>query len=177
MSSETVIHDEPVTRRSYRRQPRVEMTPEAAQHFSTWLKTHRRRLKLTQPALARQAGVSKQYISLLEGSRKPGTDRNPVTPSMRIVDKIAQALGVSPQEHDKARRLAGYVTVEDTLFLPLTNPHPTLTEDEKHLAARQSLEVMKMELNRVMKLLKESAPEEQASADQNALSAPSTPSA
>ena len=54
------------------------------------LKENRKRLGITQPELAERAGMSTQYLAMIEISRK--------FPTSDILEKLAAALGINPHE-------------------------------------------------------------------------------
>ena len=54
------------------------------------LKENRRRLGITQPELAERAGMSTQYLAMIEIARK--------FPTADILDRLAAALGINPNE-------------------------------------------------------------------------------
>jgi transcriptional regulator with XRE-family HTH domain len=73
--------------------------------FGQWLRAHRTNKRMTVESLARKAGISKQYLSVLERAPKHPLTGKAVQPKVEIVDRIAKALGVSV---DEARIAAGY---------------------------------------------------------------------
>ena len=54
------------------------------------LKENRRRLGITQPELAERAGMSTQYLAMIEIARK--------FPTADILERLAMALGINPHE-------------------------------------------------------------------------------
>jgi transcriptional regulator with XRE-family HTH domain len=54
------------------------------------LKENRRRLGITQPELAERAGMSTQYLAMIEIARK--------FPTADILERLAEALGINPHE-------------------------------------------------------------------------------
>jgi len=54
------------------------------------LKENRRRLGITQPQLAERAGMSTQYLAMIEIARK--------FPTADILERLAMALGINPNE-------------------------------------------------------------------------------
>jgi transcriptional regulator with XRE-family HTH domain len=54
------------------------------------LKENRRRLGITQPELSERAGVSTQYLAMIEIARK--------FPTADILERLAAALGINPNE-------------------------------------------------------------------------------
>ena len=54
------------------------------------LKENRRRLGITQPELAKRAGMSTQYLAMIETARK--------FPTADILERLAAALGINPNE-------------------------------------------------------------------------------
>jgi len=54
------------------------------------LKENRRRLGITQPELAERAGMSTQYLAMIEIARK--------FPTANILERLAAALGINPNE-------------------------------------------------------------------------------
>jgi len=54
------------------------------------LKENRRRLGITQPELAKKAGMSTQYLAMIEIARK--------FPTADILERLAAALGINPNE-------------------------------------------------------------------------------
>ena len=54
------------------------------------LKENRRRLGITQPELAERAGMSTQYLAMIEIARK--------FPTADILERLAAALGIHPHE-------------------------------------------------------------------------------
>jgi len=54
------------------------------------LKENRRRLGITQPQLAERAGMSTQYLAMIEIARK--------FPTADILERLAAALGINPNE-------------------------------------------------------------------------------
>lgn len=74
--------------------------------FGSWVRSHRKKLGLTQTEIAHKAGVSPSYISTLE-RRQPHTVTGvPVTPERDKVLSIAKAVGGSA---DEALVLCGYM--------------------------------------------------------------------
>ena len=53
---------------------------------------------ISQRELAERCGVSNGYIAMLEREYAPAADKPPVTPSMRIIRKLAQGMGVDLDE-------------------------------------------------------------------------------
>ena len=54
------------------------------------LKENRRRLGITQPELAERAGMSTQYLAMIEIARK--------FPTADMLERLAAALGINPHE-------------------------------------------------------------------------------
>ena len=54
------------------------------------LKENRRRLGITQSELAERAGLSTNYLAMIEIARK--------FPAADVLDRLAEALGISPNE-------------------------------------------------------------------------------
>ncbi|MCL2044641.1 MAG: helix-turn-helix domain-containing protein [Treponema sp.] len=54
------------------------------------LKENRRKLGITQPELAERAGMSTQYLAMIEIARK--------FPTADILERLAAALGINPHE-------------------------------------------------------------------------------
>jgi transcriptional regulator with XRE-family HTH domain len=54
------------------------------------LKENRRKLGITQPELAERAGMSTQYLAMIETAKKFPTDN--------ILERLASALGINPHE-------------------------------------------------------------------------------
>ena len=54
------------------------------------LKENRRKLGITQPELAERAGLSTNYLAMIEIAQK--------FPSADVLDRLAAALGISPNE-------------------------------------------------------------------------------
>jgi transcriptional regulator with XRE-family HTH domain len=54
------------------------------------LKENRRKLGITQPALAERAGLSTHYLAMIEVARK--------FPAADVLERLAAALGVAPYE-------------------------------------------------------------------------------
>ena len=54
------------------------------------LKENRRRLGITQPELAERAGISTQYLAMIEIARK--------FPTADILERLSAALGINPHE-------------------------------------------------------------------------------
>lgn len=65
-------------------------TPALSDSFPPNLRQLRRRAGLSQEGLAHRAEVTRQYIGLLERGEK--------SPTLRTVDRLAEALGVPPLE-------------------------------------------------------------------------------
>lgn len=63
---------------------------QAAQALAAGMKRLRKRLGLTQAALAEVAGLHVQYVSQVERQQR--------SPAMDTIDRLADALGVSPAE-------------------------------------------------------------------------------
>ena len=59
-----------------------------ADKFAGNLKSERMRRKLSQEALARKAGLSVSYISMLESGQR--------TPPLETLEQLAKALSVNP---------------------------------------------------------------------------------
>lgn len=73
--------------------------------FGLWLRKAREAAHLSTTALAKKAGVSKQYISMLEQANPHLLTNKPVQPSLEKVEQIGTALGANL---DDLRVLAGY---------------------------------------------------------------------
>jgi transcriptional regulator with XRE-family HTH domain len=76
-----------------------------ARTFGRWLSQNRKERRFTMEQLAKRAGVSKQYLSVLERAQPHELTGKAVTPKLATVDRIAKALGV---DRGEARRAAGY---------------------------------------------------------------------
>jgi len=59
-----------------------------SEKFATHLKSERLRRKLSQETLAKKAGLSVSYISMLERGQR--------TPPLDTLESLAKALGVTP---------------------------------------------------------------------------------
>jgi len=82
--------------------------------FGKWLVEKRESVGLTQEEVAKKAGCSRTYITILErDSPLEGRDK-PTRPSIEKVDAIATALGVPVAD---AREAAGYLA-PDQLQIP-----------------------------------------------------------
>jgi transcriptional regulator with XRE-family HTH domain len=81
-----------------------------AMSFGQWLKEARKRRRLSQEGLARAAGCTGSYISLLERAAPDKRSGAALRPSVEVVDAVAAALGVTRRE---ARLAAGYVPPDD----------------------------------------------------------------
>lgn len=81
-----------------------------AMNFGRWLKEARKGRRLSQEELARAAGCTGSYISLLERGTPDKRSGAALRPSVEVVDALAAALGVTRRE---ARLAAGYVPPED----------------------------------------------------------------
>lgn len=77
--------------------------------FGKWLVAKREAIGLTQPQLAKRAGISVSYVSALERDEPNAKDGSPRRPRIEKVDKIAKALGVPT---DEAREAAGYAPLD-----------------------------------------------------------------
>ena len=78
-----------------------------------WVRGNRKAKGLTLEELASRAGMSKQYLSIIERAvGQPGTG-NPIVPSREIITSICNALNVSPAE---PFRLAGHAVGGDQEF-------------------------------------------------------------
>jgi len=71
--------------------------------FAATLRSHRNRMELTQEELGFRANVDRSYVSLLE--------RKKFTPTLKLVFKICEALGITPSEFvsDLEKRLKGEI--------------------------------------------------------------------
>lgn len=70
--------------------------PKRAQHFSDQLKKLRDERGFTQEQLAHRAGISRTRLQLLEWNRKDTRSKvGPANPTLDVVWKLADALGVS----------------------------------------------------------------------------------
>lgn len=76
-----------------------------APFFGQWLRRKRHQRDLTVSQLADRAGVSKQYVSLLERSAAHPVTGKHVQPGLDKVESLAEALGA---DVDEARMMAGY---------------------------------------------------------------------
>jgi transcriptional regulator with XRE-family HTH domain len=75
-----------------------------------WIRDNRKIKGMTLEELSARAGMSKQYLSMIERAvGQPGSG-NPVVPSRDIIRNICKALHVSPTE---PFRMAGYTTDGD----------------------------------------------------------------
>jgi transcriptional regulator with XRE-family HTH domain len=77
--------------------------------FGKWLAAKREAVGMTQPQLAKRAGISVSYVSALERDEPNAKDGSPRRPRIEKVDKIAKALGVLI---DDAREAAGYAPLD-----------------------------------------------------------------
>jgi transcriptional regulator with XRE-family HTH domain len=69
--------------------------------FALALRERRERVGLSQRALARAAGVTPAYVSLIEQGRR--------SPERDVVERLVRALSLSPAEANTLRSAAGYV--------------------------------------------------------------------
>lgn len=65
--------------------------------LSEIIKTYRKANKLSMDAFSKKAGVSKAYIGFIEGGVNPATNK-PITPSIEMVVKLANALDMTTDE-------------------------------------------------------------------------------
>lgn len=77
--------------------------------FAGWLKTARKKAGYTQQGLADASGLSKSYISQLEGGKDHPLTGKPVEPSREVVEKIADGLNC---DIDEALGAAGYARLQ-----------------------------------------------------------------
>jgi len=94
---------------------------ERAKKFADWLRKARAVAGLNKAQLAKNAKIGRSYITNLEGAIRNALTDKPTIPTIGIVDRIAEALGVSKSE---ARLAAGYAaepgeTVADISSLEL----------------------------------------------------------
>jgi transcriptional regulator with XRE-family HTH domain len=83
----------------------VDMPEFNAKEFGAWLRQKREELRLSVTELALRAGLSKQYVSLLERGEKHLLTNKPTQPALDKVERLARVLEVDPAE---AREIAGY---------------------------------------------------------------------
>lgn len=80
--------------------------------FGKWVSSRRRARQWTQDVLAKRAGCTKSYISILERAAPHSSTGRSVLPDVKLVDAIASALAEAPNEERQfireARLLAGY---------------------------------------------------------------------
>lgn len=76
-----------------------------AEQFGTWVRDKRKELRLTVEAAAKQIGISKQYLSVIERAAPSPYTGKPITPKIETIDAIAAALEL---DRDEARLAAGY---------------------------------------------------------------------
>lgn len=108
-----------------------------AEFFGQWLRRKRLNRDLTVVQVAERAGISKQYVSMLERSPLHPVTGKPVQPALDKVEALAKALGADAEE---ARIVAGYDPSPDSepvntegLFKGLDR----LTPDQRRLAEKQ----------------------------------------
>lgn len=66
-------------------------------HIGEIIKDFRKQNKLSMEAFAKQASMSKAYVSVLERNKRPNTDK-PVIPSIPTIKNVANAMGISFDE-------------------------------------------------------------------------------
>lgn len=66
--------------------------------ISEYIRNYRVSNKLTMQQLADRCGISKGYISMLEGKRNPSNNYKEITPSLATIRKLAVGMGVDVDE-------------------------------------------------------------------------------
>jgi transcriptional regulator with XRE-family HTH domain len=84
------------------------------ERFGVWTRKHRTEQGLSLEDLATKAGISKQYLSVLERAAPQNGTNRPVIPSREVVEAIAVALDLAPEV---AREVAGYSADAETYDL------------------------------------------------------------
>jgi transcriptional regulator with XRE-family HTH domain len=82
--------------------------------FGVWAKKARTEAGLSLEELATKAGISKQYLSVIERAAPQNGTNRPVIPSREVVEAIAVALDLAPEV---AREVAGYSADAETYDL------------------------------------------------------------
>lgn len=84
--------------------------------FGDWVRERREAIGFSQEDLARRAKISKPYVGRIERSSAHTQTSKPPAPSVQVVDRIAKALGESPQ------------VARDLAYGP-SRPHPKQDEE------------------------------------------------
>jgi transcriptional regulator with XRE-family HTH domain len=84
------------------------------ERFGVWCRKNRTEQGLSLEDLATKAGISKQYLSVLERAAPQNGTNRPVIPSREVVEAIAVALDLAPEV---AREVAGYSADAETYDL------------------------------------------------------------
>lgn len=115
----------------------VKQTNSTLIEFGQWVKKWREAGDLTQEALGRTVGVTKQYISNIENAASSSYTGRPSRPDIEIVDHLARVFKRPLME---ARRLAGYgfpvghiETVEDALDATSFFEHKGLSSQDRNI--------------------------------------------
>lgn len=85
------------------------------QTFGLWLRTKRTEARMSLQSVANKAGISKQYLSVLERAEPHALTGKPVKPKVELVEQLAKALGADP---DEARIAAGFAPESFTYGKP-----------------------------------------------------------
>jgi len=112
----------------------VDVATNQASKFGAWARNLRQERRLTIEALAKKAGISKQYLSVLERGQPHALTGKAVTPKVELVDRIAKALNV---DADEARLAAGYAPSSPVEAQGFFSGYYNLPPDRQELARRQ----------------------------------------
>lgn len=109
--------------------------------FGTWLRSHRKALRLYQSDVAKRADVSPSYISTLEREQPHTLTGDVIRPDRDKVIAIAKAV---KGDVDEALRLCGYAPVEPDEFHNILDGVVLMFQHGADLTPEQKVKLMEV---------------------------------
>ena len=116
--------------------------PSAAPTFAELLKRFREGARTSQSRLAESAGFDHSYVSRLESGNR--------TPTREAVVKLADALGLTPEQRDSLLAAAGYMPQRVESLLA---DEPILSEVLQLLQSRDIPEPIRQNVRQMLRLM------------------------
>ncbi|MBX5444490.1 helix-turn-helix transcriptional regulator [Sphaerobacter sp.] len=116
--------------------------PSAAPTFAELLKRFREEARTSQSRLAESAGFDHSYVSRLESGNR--------TPTREAVVKLADALGLTPEQRDSLLAAAGYMPQRVESLLA---DEPILSEVLQLLQSRDIPEPIRQNVRQMLRLM------------------------
>lgn len=120
----------------------VNREPGSGQVFAQLLKQHRESIRMSQSRLAEVAGFDHSYVSRLESGNR--------TPTRDAVIKLAEALGLEPEQRDNLLASAGYMPQRVESLLA---DEPILTEVLRLLQSHDVPEAVRHDVRQMLQLV------------------------